>query len=561
MLRQLFALAALKIALFRHTWTARRGASYAVSLVFLLAGLAAAAGAGYWLHQLGAGALARRTPGEMLVILDSIVMLFLFFWMFGLLMELQRADVVDLRKMLHLPVSLRVVYGLNFLASLVSPGLVFYCAGAGGLVAGLVRADGPRMLWAAPLAAAFYLALAAWAYYLRGWLAMLMENQRRRRLILVVLPLIMVAAMQLPQFFPHLAGADGTAAGAAPPPGLFLLNAALPLFWLPGGIVLLHQGELAPALAFTGGFVIIMAAGLGLGYRRTLRHYMGRTRERGVAPAARPGKPESAGLPLTARSLPGFDGQASALVMASFLGLYRHPRIRLTMVLTAFLGGILFFLHTPASRTVEGPVAHILLPSLLLAWPFFNFAMIFFNQFGMDLQGFRGLMLMPVARRTCLLAKNVALFPFVAGFCLLFLAAAALFSNIPWRIWLIAVAQVPVLFLGFAAAGNALSLYFPYRMVSRNTRGKGANRPVLLLIGLGAMAVVTVMMTPVLACFMLEEYAVRASGAAMPGAGLAATLALLLVMAAVYRGSLGITGRILERREQIILGQLLKDAD
>ena len=128
MLRQLWALMALKLSILRHTWTARKGASMVVMGLITVIGFVAAAGAAYGLYNLGT-ALPDAPPRGVLVTLDGVVLLFLFFWLFGLIMDLQRADMIDVRKMLYLPVSLPAIYGLNYLASLLSPGLVFFTLG------------------------------------------------------------------------------------------------------------------------------------------------------------------------------------------------------------------------------------------------------------------------------------------------------------------------------------------------------------------------------------------------------------------------------------------------
>ena len=55
-----------------------------------------------------------------------------------------------------------------------------------GLAAGLVVGRGPAMGLLVPLVLAFFFMITAWTYCLRGWLASLMVNQRRRRIADVV---------------------------------------------------------------------------------------------------------------------------------------------------------------------------------------------------------------------------------------------------------------------------------------------------------------------------------------------------------------------------------------
>ena len=42
---------------------------------------------------------------------------FLFFWMIGLLTELQRSETIDLQRLMHLPVSLGHMFVVNYLVS------------------------------------------------------------------------------------------------------------------------------------------------------------------------------------------------------------------------------------------------------------------------------------------------------------------------------------------------------------------------------------------------------------------------------------------------------------
>ena len=47
--------------------------------------------------------------------------MFLFFWLIGLIVEIQRSETIDLPKLLHLPVALGRVFVLNYVASHLSP--------------------------------------------------------------------------------------------------------------------------------------------------------------------------------------------------------------------------------------------------------------------------------------------------------------------------------------------------------------------------------------------------------------------------------------------------------
>ena len=116
-----------------------------------------------------------------------MVVAFLFFWMIGLLTELQRAEGLALDKFLHLPVSPAGAFLINYLSSLFSLTLIVFVPAMIGLIARAGRSPmGPAMLLALPLLAAFVLAVTAVTYQFQGWLASLMTNPRRRRTVIVV---------------------------------------------------------------------------------------------------------------------------------------------------------------------------------------------------------------------------------------------------------------------------------------------------------------------------------------------------------------------------------------
>ena len=71
---------------------------------------------------------------------DALVFAFLFFWLIGLITELQRSDSLALSKFLHLPVSASGAFLINYFGSLLRLSLIVFvpghdrvCPGAGGL--------------------------------------------------------------------------------------------------------------------------------------------------------------------------------------------------------------------------------------------------------------------------------------------------------------------------------------------------------------------------------------------------------------------------------------------
>ena len=122
--------------------------------------------------------------------------------------ELQRAEVLSIDKFLHLPVSVKGVFLINYLSSLLSVNLGLFLSAMLGFSLGLVFAKGPAMLVVLPLVAAFALAVTALTYQFQGWLASLMTNPRRRRAVIMVATLVFILVSQIP-FLTNVTGRWG----------------------------------------------------------------------------------------------------------------------------------------------------------------------------------------------------------------------------------------------------------------------------------------------------------------------------------------------------------------
>lgn len=563
MLSQCWALILLKFTLSRNTWSSGKWAAVLVGAVLLILGLALALGLSVVMYMAGAHWLYGQDPLLVLGVLDGLVAIFVFFGWWGLLIELQRADVIDFRKMLFFPISLGAVFSLNFLASLLSPGLLFFLPCAVGLIAGFAAGYGPRMGLAAPLAAAFFLMLAAWAYYVRGMLAILMENKRRRRFIMTVLPLCFVLLGQIPSIAVHAlkthdgkSPSEGQIADPKIADALYYGNLVIPLGWLPFGMTALIENQTASAAFALLGLGGLTALGLGLGYRSTRRHYTGAGRTAGIRARATTAKP--AGVAITARRIPLLDEETSTLTLAAFANYLRHPNIRILLIMPVCMGLLILFINRSGVHEELAMTSHPWLPVMILVWPFFNFSLILFNVFGIDRNGFRGLVLLPTPRYKFLLAKNIALFPFVAGLSLAFVFAGALLLDTAPRLVAISVLQVFQLYLMYCLVGNFTSIYFPYRL-GRDTMRARSNRAVMMLLGLVSAAVVAILLAPAAFCMMLDDLAAARWGYHGWPIGLIVSAVWLLATVFAYVFALRHAGDLLLAREQDLIAVLTRD--
>ena len=129
---------------------------------------------------------------------DGIIALFSFIWVIHVATDIQRSDAVTFDRILHLPVAFSQAFALNYLSTLMSMTLVSLCAFCFGFIAGSCFSVGLIALLIAVPFAVFLVALTALTYQLQGWLAALMSNPRRRQLIMIVIPLCIIAATQIP---------------------------------------------------------------------------------------------------------------------------------------------------------------------------------------------------------------------------------------------------------------------------------------------------------------------------------------------------------------------------
>jgi ABC-2 type transport system permease protein len=196
------ALIWLRGRLFRNRM--RRAGKLNAVVTQILKVLALIASVGLFFTALGLGvwllpkAPADRLPEVMLYLWTGVTVSFLFFWMMGVMTELQRSEVLSIEKLFHFPISPSSAFLINYLSSLVSLALILFFPAMIGLAIASMIALGPWMLVSVPLLIAFVLMVTAITYQFRGWLATLMVNKRRRRTIMACVTGSIILISQLP---------------------------------------------------------------------------------------------------------------------------------------------------------------------------------------------------------------------------------------------------------------------------------------------------------------------------------------------------------------------------
>ncbi len=125
---------------------------------------------------LGLYAIPRAAPAHLLYAWDGLVVAFLFFWVVGLVTELQRTEPLSLAKFMHLPVSANGAFLINYVSSLFRLSLIVFGPLMLAFALALVVTKGILLLPVVPAFAAFLMMVTALTYQLQGWLAALDEQ-------------------------------------------------------------------------------------------------------------------------------------------------------------------------------------------------------------------------------------------------------------------------------------------------------------------------------------------------------------------------------------------------
>jgi ABC-2 type transport system permease protein len=553
----------------------------------------------------GALALRRAEPWIVMAVWDGVVACFIFFWLIGLLSELQRTELLSLDNFMHLPVSPSGAFLINYAGSSIGLSLILYLPLAIGLGIGLTLSRGPAMLLLFPLIVAFFLMVTAITHQFRGWLASMMTNPRRRRTIIAVVSLSFILVFQIPNILTNF-NPGGRAkrherreslnefaalkkefdAGQITKEEYEKRNSAklavwksdrkreeeknLEIFrsvnmvappgWLPYGAAAAAEGRSLPALAGIAGMGLIALISLRRSYRTTLRMYMGdfntgRARRKIKITAAHENssKTRIRGQALfLEKRLPWISEQASASALMCFRSLMRAPEVKMMLlsplIMLIVFGGML------ASKGGNAPI--LVRPLIALGMSAFililGMAGFLGNQFAFDRSGFRAFVLSCAPRREILLGKNLALLPFAFTW-MVFIIGVSQWKNPMRPDHLVAVLlQTIPMYLLFCLAGNLLSILSPIAL--KQGSGQPASHQGIRVL----FQIVFMLIVPVLIGLTLIPLGVEALFTLMKWAAwFPAFLVLSLVQAAVmlwlYRIALNWQGGLLQRREQKIL--------
>jgi hypothetical protein len=563
---------------------------------------------------LGIWVFGRATPANFMLGWDVIVVAFLLFWMGELLAELQRSELLSLEKFLHLPVSLSSAFLINYAGSLAGFATIIFLPLMIGVAIGVVASKGLGMLVLFPLLLGFWLMVTALTHQLRGWLASLMVNQRRRRTVITMATFLFILVVQLPSIVNFTSGRWGRRPGTAISQAnqkeierldqalanreitreeharqvrplrepsraedrqnlertLNTVNTYVPLGWLPLGAAAGFEGRAGRALLATAGLMLIGAGSLRRSYKTTLRLYTGQYGARSPAKAEALAKSRESETGAAART-PAATGKATkrypaafvernirwvsehaaAIAVTGFRGLTRAPEAKF-MLLSPLV--MIFIFGGSMFRQQANPPEFVrpLIAAGSFTFMLFMLVGMIGNQFAFDRSGFRTFVLSPAPRRDILLGKNLATAPFAITF--MFIGAIAMQLAYPMRVdhFLALLLQMVPMYLIFSLLGNILSILAPMPVAA------GSMKPLkpkatTIFIHMGFMFLMPVALAPTLIPLGIE-FMLSQSGW-LPWFPAYLLLTIVEVVLAVWFYSWLITGqgRLLQRREQRIL--------
>jgi len=527
----------------------------------------------------GALVVAKTSAPVLLVIWDGVLFAFLLFWLSGLMVEIQRSESIDIPKLLHLPVTLPQVFVFNYAVSHFTPALLLMLPGMIGLCLGLTLGAGWAMAPLLGVLLSLMFLLTAWTYCLRGWLAALMVNKRRRRAIIVWLTLVLVLVGQLPNLLVHSplfrkhqrrpppavrTGAKptsppGSSAGLVLPETFIQAHLLVPPGWVGYCAMELKERRMTTALATTAAACLLGALGLLRAYRLTLNFYLGAERQRRVKPAQRVSQP-AGGSWLLEQTLPGLPDDTAGLALATFRSLLRAPELKMAAVMPIVLAvlGISMSFAAPKGRWPGRWTDFAATAAIVLSG--FSLGPTMSNMFGLDRNGFRSLILLPTRRNHILLAKNLAFLPFAAVTGLLLLLLAAWLARLSVSAFATGLVQLPTCFVLFCIFCNLCAILAPYRFAPGTLQAKKP-KPIVFLAVLCVMLMVPMVLPLILIPPGLELLFASLGWAPRLPVNLLSAVVILAGVVGLYAALLPFQGQLLQKREQKILNEVTEEVE
>ena len=525
--------------------------------------------------------LGEKSPIRLLLAWDAFTCAFLFAWVIGIVSEIQRSETIDIGRMLHLPISLRDIFLVNYVVSHLTLSVILLLPLMLGLILGLILSGQWLMVLMYPLVLGLVFMVTAWSYCLRGWLAALMVNKRRRRAIIAGVTFGFIVIVQLPNIIGNIVRdhkrhkpettksapvEERTTSTTENRPKktfsntFYVVHKVVPFLWVGNGAMSLGKGNALPAVLSAAGAFCIGGLGLRRAYRSTLRFYQGHTIVRKTKRKSKTEKIPDAGKNFLEKRLPATPDEAAALSLAFFRSLMRAPEIKMALA-TNFILLLLFgtmFLVRRASGLSDNLKMFVVGAPIMFT--FLGMSHLMFNQFGFDRGSFRQLVLLPVPRKHILMGKNLAFLPIAMVLGLILLLVIKFALGISFIVILSACLQLVAAFILLSIAGNLVSILVPYHIAPGSLKRTKTSTMTAVMIFISRllfpMAMVPMLIPPGMGLLMS-----RLGWLPAGPVNLVLSMILLALFAFLYKLSLPGLGNLLLSREKQILEVVTKEVE
>lgn len=485
--------------------------------------------------------LPNRESNEILALWNIVVAVFIGMWSFHVMNRVQQNDAISVEKLLHLPVTFRGAFLLNYLETFSNVTFLTFAPLIIGLAVSMPFARGSETAVAIPLSISFLFMVTAITWQLRSWLAMKMQNKRMKGFYMALLPLAFAGGV--------IAIAEFTDSGV-----LGSLKETK-LGWLPSGIFAAESGNWVSGLLGTLAMTAIGCGSMLLAFKSSLRRFTGATSSNkskaGVRQGAETKKKWLASSMFS--SLPGVSTAVSGIAMGTITGLRKAPEVFSSLipllVLTVF--GVPYLIGMEG-YVIPKPFDKVL-PMGLIAVALLGFPAFLFSTFSYDRDGFRAYVLSPVERKDVLFGKNLAIGigTVILGWLTMVVLQCAFPVGVFWFLGGM-VCLVPA-FLLMCIIGNAISVFFPVGLKRGSMTPVNSKVIPLVLLFAGILIGPGIALLPTALSFSAGQLLEMIWGKPMGWLFLLLSIVQLIAVWMIYQKSLAILGPRLWQRESELL--------
>ncbi len=410
---------------------------------------------------------------------------------FDFIGTIQKNDVIEIERLLHLPTRFGGAFVINFLSSMVNFQTMVLFPAIMGLAVAMPLAKGWSCAVAVPLAAAFILMIFSATYWARAWLMARAQNQRVRGWLAIALPFAMIAVFMLVAEYADFVSPYSFLGKSPVGPISLGIESAM------------TDGSLVNAALGTCSMLAVAAGALVFSWRSSLKKLTG---ESSAATAnTKSAKSEDWINMRQFTQLPLMSPYASAVANCTIKSLLRAPEVLAALLPVAAA----LFLGAPYLLGWEGyEVSELVresIPMMSIFLTLIGFPAFLFSTFSYDRDGFRAYVLSPAPRKEILHGHNVGIgiLTFACGAATLGLVQCFFPCGPGW--FLGHLIQILSSYLLLALLGNLISVFLPIGFKRGSMTPVNVKILPMVAIYVGVLIGPALAMTPTSICWSLAK--------------------------------------------------------